>query len=73
MTPKRSILLTGATSGIGRATATLLAGHARALILHGPEPEADIAETLNSVRHSAPGTPIHHVSADERLLGREVL
>ncbi|MEU8817425.1 SDR family NAD(P)-dependent oxidoreductase [Actinoplanes sp. NPDC048796] len=63
-----SIVLTGATTGIGRATARLLAGSAGHLILHGLEP---------TIGDFAPGDRITYFPADfgdldevERLAAR---
>ncbi|MEV1333910.1 SDR family NAD(P)-dependent oxidoreductase [Micromonospora costi] len=57
--------MTGATSGIGRATALALAGTAGHLVLHGPEPEHDVRELLAAVRAALrPGTPLTYVAAD---------
>jgi NAD(P)-dependent dehydrogenase (short-subunit alcohol dehydrogenase family) len=45
-----TIVLTGATTGIGRATALAIADRAGRLILHGLEREHDIADLLPMVR-----------------------
>lgn len=39
----RAVVLTGATTGIGRATANRLAGRVGHLVLHGLEPHSDVA------------------------------
>jgi NAD(P)-dependent dehydrogenase (short-subunit alcohol dehydrogenase family) len=60
-----SILLTGATTGIGRATALALAGRADHLILHGLEPEAGVAGVLSAVRAALPpGAGLSYFAAD---------
>ncbi|BCB80838.1 SDR family NAD(P)-dependent oxidoreductase [Phytohabitans flavus] len=46
--------MTGATTGIGRATALALTGRASHLILHGLEPEAQVGELLGAVRAALP-------------------
>jgi NAD(P)-dependent dehydrogenase (short-subunit alcohol dehydrogenase family) len=60
----RSILLTGATSGIGLAAAKSLATPADTLIVHGPQPATEVAGTLDALRYHAPGTTINYVCAD---------
>ncbi len=45
-----SVVLTGATAGIGRATARLLAPLAGALVLHGPEPPDEARDLLDELR-----------------------
>jgi NAD(P)-dependent dehydrogenase (short-subunit alcohol dehydrogenase family) len=45
-----SMLVTGATSGIGRATALALAPSAGLLLLHGPEPDGAVAELRDEVQ-----------------------
>ncbi|MFI8528188.1 SDR family NAD(P)-dependent oxidoreductase, partial [Promicromonospora sukumoe] len=47
-----TVVLTGATSGIGEATARQLAGLADDLIVQGPEPEDEVAEVLAGIRAS---------------------
>lgn len=60
-----SIILTGATTGIGRATALALAGRAGHLILHGLEPEAQVAGALDAVRAALPpGGVLSYFAAD---------
>jgi len=60
-----TIVLTGATTGIGRATAHDLAGRVNRLILHGLEPERDIAELLDTFRRALrPGAELVYLSAD---------
>ena len=46
----RTILITGATSGIGLATARALAPQAGTLVVHGPEPHDDVATVLADLR-----------------------
>jgi NAD(P)-dependent dehydrogenase (short-subunit alcohol dehydrogenase family) len=45
----RTVVLTGATDGIGRATALQLAGQVGHLILHGLEPRAEVAVFLDGL------------------------
>ncbi|MEV4619332.1 SDR family NAD(P)-dependent oxidoreductase [Asanoa sp. NPDC049573] len=45
----RTVVLTGATDGIGRATALQLAGRVGHLILHGPQPRGDVAGLLDGL------------------------
>lgn len=47
-----TVLLTGATDGIGLATARLLAPRVRHLVLHGPQPDEDVRRLTSDVRHS---------------------
>jgi NAD(P)-dependent dehydrogenase (short-subunit alcohol dehydrogenase family) len=57
-----TVVLTGASTGIGRATALALAGQAGRLILHGLEPESEIGDLLGTLRGS--GAEIDYLSAD---------
>ncbi|MDQ7905407.1 SDR family NAD(P)-dependent oxidoreductase [Phytohabitans sp. ZYX-F-186] len=60
-----SIILTGATTGIGRATALALAGRAGHLILHGLEPESQVTDLLGAVRAALPpGGSLSYFAAD---------
>jgi NAD(P)-dependent dehydrogenase (short-subunit alcohol dehydrogenase family) len=45
----RTVVLTGATDGIGRATAVRLAGRVGHLVLHGLEPRAAVASLLSAL------------------------
>ncbi|GIF46091.1 short-subunit dehydrogenase [Asanoa ferruginea] len=45
----RTVVLTGATDGIGRATALKLAGHVGHLILHGLQTRAEVAGLLDGL------------------------
>ncbi|APH43754.1 hypothetical protein BMW26_01380 [Microbacterium sp. 1.5R] len=46
----RTIVLTGATSGIGRAAARLFAAHAAVLVVQGPESDSDVVGLLEELR-----------------------
>ncbi|HEX2142394.1 MAG TPA: SDR family NAD(P)-dependent oxidoreductase [Candidatus Limnocylindria bacterium] len=60
-----TIVLTGATAGIGRATALVLAPAAGHLILHGLERQDDIADLLRALRAAMrPDTRLTYVRAD---------
>jgi len=58
------ILLTGATQGIGRATARLLCPLADVLLLHGLEPEAEAQPLLRELRALDPRTELVYLRAD---------
>ena len=61
------ILLTGATSGIGRAAALALARRTGRLLVHGPEPaeHAIVTALLRDLRAlSAPGATVAYLPAD---------
>ncbi|MEU0470298.1 SDR family NAD(P)-dependent oxidoreductase [Amycolatopsis sp. NPDC006131] len=58
-----TIVLTGATSGIGRAAAHLLAPAARRLIVHGHEPAGEVQSLLDGLR-AAGAAEVHYLSAD---------
>jgi NAD(P)-dependent dehydrogenase (short-subunit alcohol dehydrogenase family) len=57
-------LLTGATHGIGAATAPGLCGLVDVLLLHGPEPEAEVEGLLDDLRGRCSATEIVYLSAD---------
>jgi NAD(P)-dependent dehydrogenase (short-subunit alcohol dehydrogenase family) len=57
-----TVIITGATSGIGLETARRLAGRAGRLVLHGPEPRERVRSVLDSV--SGRGTDVRYVSCD---------
>jgi NAD(P)-dependent dehydrogenase (short-subunit alcohol dehydrogenase family) len=60
-----TVVLTGATTGIGRATAEMIANRVGFLILHGLEPEEKANDTLQSVRASMrPATRLAYSRAD---------
>lgn len=56
-------VLTGATSGIGAATARLLATRTDMLILHGPEERASVEPLFGELRESG-GAEVHYLRAD---------
>jgi len=58
-----TVVLTGATSGIGEATARRLAGRADELIVQGPEPDDEVAEVLAGIRASG-GAHVWYLSVD---------
>ena len=59
------MLLTGATSGIGLATAKLLAPDATCLILHGRQPAEMVEPLLEDLRLTIPPhARVHYVEAD---------
>jgi NAD(P)-dependent dehydrogenase (short-subunit alcohol dehydrogenase family) len=59
-----SALLTGATHGIGAATALSLCPLVDVLLLHGPEPAAEVERFLGDVRRRDPTTDVSYHSAD---------
>jgi NAD(P)-dependent dehydrogenase (short-subunit alcohol dehydrogenase family) len=69
----KSVLVTGATSGIGRATALALAPSAGLLLLHGPESERAVTELIDEVRlRLRPGGRAVYLQADYEHLDRVV-
>src|SRR4051794_6678737 len=67
----KAVLLTGATSGIGRATALALAPSAGLLLLHGPESEGAVTGLLDEVRRrQRPGARVVYLPADYGHLDR---
>src|SRR4051812_28273934 len=56
------VLLTGATSGIGEATARRLSGTVDLLAIHGPEQERDVGPLLRDLRRTQ--TEVVYFSAD---------
>jgi NAD(P)-dependent dehydrogenase (short-subunit alcohol dehydrogenase family) len=65
----RTAVLTGATSGIGQATAERLAPISRTLVLHGPEPEPAVAGALARARVAGgDDLDLRYLSADFRRL-----
>jgi NAD(P)-dependent dehydrogenase (short-subunit alcohol dehydrogenase family) len=60
-----TVLITGATSGIGQATARALAPRARMLLVHGPEPIEDVAHVVADLRaHLGDGASLEYFQAD---------
>ncbi|MGI5519861.1 SDR family NAD(P)-dependent oxidoreductase [Micromonospora sp. CA-259024] len=60
-----NIVLTGATTGIGRATALAIADRAGRLILHGLEREHEVADLLHTVRSTMrPDAELIYFTAD---------
>jgi NAD(P)-dependent dehydrogenase (short-subunit alcohol dehydrogenase family) len=57
-------LLTGATHGIGEATARGLCPLVDVLLLHGPEPEPQVAGALDDLRSHSPATKVLYLSSD---------
>jgi NAD(P)-dependent dehydrogenase (short-subunit alcohol dehydrogenase family) len=58
-----TVVLTGATSGIGQAAARLLAPQVNRLILHGPQRPQEVTGQLEELRAAGPGE-VHYVHAD---------
>lgn len=58
-----TIVLTGATSGIGRAGALALADHADTLVVHGPQPAAEVRPLIERLR-AAGRAEVHYLEAD---------
>jgi NAD(P)-dependent dehydrogenase (short-subunit alcohol dehydrogenase family) len=58
-----AVVLTGATSGIGEATARLLAPRTSCLYVHGPERPTEIGGLLEQLRATSAGQ-VHYVQAD---------
>jgi len=60
-----TVMLTGATAGIGRATALALAGRVGRLILHGLEQQRDVRDLLDTLRWMMrPGARLVYLSAN---------
>lgn len=60
----RAALITGATHGIGAATARRLAPLVEVLFVHGLEPRGAVAEMLDDLRAACPDTELVYVRAD---------
>ncbi|SDY64532.1 SDR family NAD(P)-dependent oxidoreductase [Herbiconiux ginsengi] len=58
-----TVVLTGATSGIGEATAHRLSSPADRLVLLGPEPEPEVAAVLRGIRNTG-SADVRYVPAD---------
>ncbi|PZF85136.1 SDR family NAD(P)-dependent oxidoreductase [Jiangella anatolica] len=65
-----TIVLTGATSGIGRATAVALAGAGpRRLVVHGPQPPAEVADLTSELAAAlGPAGEVVYLHADYGVL-----
>ena len=57
-------LLTGATQGIGKATARGLCPLVEVLVLHGLEPQREVQRSLDELRRLSPATEVVYLSAD---------
>jgi NAD(P)-dependent dehydrogenase (short-subunit alcohol dehydrogenase family) len=62
--PAVRALLTGATQGIGKATARGLCPFVDVLVLHGVEPQAQVQQSLDELRRLSPATEVVYLSAD---------
>jgi NAD(P)-dependent dehydrogenase (short-subunit alcohol dehydrogenase family) len=62
--PYRAALITGATHGIGAATARRLAPAVEVLFVHGLEPRGAVAGMLDDLRAASPGTELVYLQAD---------
>jgi NAD(P)-dependent dehydrogenase (short-subunit alcohol dehydrogenase family) len=62
--PAVRALLTGATQGIGKATARGLCPLIDVLLLHGLEPQAQVQQSLDELRRLSPATEVVYLSAD---------
>ncbi|MFI6036058.1 SDR family NAD(P)-dependent oxidoreductase [Streptomyces sp. NPDC051315] len=69
--PGTTVVLSGATSGIGEATARRLAAATGRLILHGPESRTEVAPLLTEIAASG-NTELHYLQADFDDLGEAV-
>lgn len=64
-------VLTGATSGIGEATARRLVAEVETLVVLGPEPEHAVVPLLGQIAASGPAE-LHYIAADFTSLARVV-
>ena len=68
-TEQRTILVTGATDGLGRALAADLAGRGATVLVHGRDDERGQA-TMEEIRARVPGARLHWYRADLASLGQ---
>lgn len=60
----KTVVLTGATTGIGRVAAPSLAGKCRTLIIHGPQAADDVGDLIDSAKATMrPGAELVYLGA----------
>ena len=64
----KTVVLTGATTGIGRAAALALAGQPARLIIHGPQSPKEVSGLTHSLQAvTPPGAELAYLRSDNQV------